>query len=199
MQWSVQIAQGLAYIHSRVVLQSDIGCHNIMLDQQGNLKFSDFAGSSIDGAVSDVCSDVHYSSYSSSREVTIIQTKIFGLEPTLCEIWTWTKPYQDKPNEEVQLWNHEQQFPELDGILIAEAISTCWTRRYSAAKQVANDLLRLQTRLADSVKDNVEDSARPQSRSITTVLIVSSACCWQASTLSASLENDNALMKNSSA
>lgn len=145
-----------------------------MLDQQGNHKFCDFTDSSTDGAVSDVCSDVHYSSYSSSREVRIIQIKIFGLGSALYEIWTSRRPSQDKRDEEVQLWYREQQFPELDGILIAESISTCWTRRYSAANQVANDLLRLQTRLADSVKDNAEDSARPQSRSTTTALVVSS-------------------------
>lgn len=50
LRWSVQAAEGLAYIHARHVLQGDIGCHNLLLDHDDNVKFCDFAGSSIDGS-----------------------------------------------------------------------------------------------------------------------------------------------------
>ncbi|EFW18991.1 conserved hypothetical protein [Coccidioides posadasii str. Silveira] len=54
-RWSLQIAEGLHYIHSRV-LQADIGSQNLLLDEKDNLKFADFAGSSIDGEQAFVCS-----------------------------------------------------------------------------------------------------------------------------------------------
>jgi serine/threonine protein kinase len=46
IEWSCQTAQGLAYIHSRKILHTDIGCHNLLLDQHNNLKLCDFAESS---------------------------------------------------------------------------------------------------------------------------------------------------------
>jgi serine/threonine protein kinase len=39
IEWSCQTAQGLAYIHSRKILHTDIGCHNLLLDQHNNLNF----------------------------------------------------------------------------------------------------------------------------------------------------------------
>jgi serine/threonine protein kinase len=48
--WAQQLVDGLSHIHSCSVLQVDIGPHNILLDKDYNLKFVDFAGSSINGS-----------------------------------------------------------------------------------------------------------------------------------------------------
>lgn len=54
-KWSIQMAEGLQYIHSQNVLQADIGLQNLLLDRNDDLKFADFAGSSIDGEDAYVC------------------------------------------------------------------------------------------------------------------------------------------------
>lgn len=45
-RWSIQVAQGSAYIHEKGVLL--MGCHN--LDEIDNVKLRDFGGLSIDGS-----------------------------------------------------------------------------------------------------------------------------------------------------
>jgi serine/threonine protein kinase len=92
IEWSCQTAQGLAYIHSRKILHTDIGCHNLLLDQHNNLKLCDFAGSSIDGEDPTVCCDVRYQPYTDDPTYpVIIRTEIFALGSTLYEIWTGRK------------------------------------------------------------------------------------------------------------
>lgn len=48
VRWSRQAAEGLQYLHEKAVFQTDVGAHNLHLDERDNLKFCDFAGSSID-------------------------------------------------------------------------------------------------------------------------------------------------------
>ena len=87
MRWSIQTAQGLAFIHSRNVLQSDIGCHNILLDHQKDVKFYDFAGSLIDGEPPETISGIRYLPCHGDDDTTI-NTKTFAPGSTLYEIWT---------------------------------------------------------------------------------------------------------------
>ncbi|KAJ9495918.1 hypothetical protein H2202_008714 [Exophiala xenobiotica] len=47
--WSIQIAESVAFAHSKGVLHADLGCHNVLLDYKNDAKLCDFAGSSIDG------------------------------------------------------------------------------------------------------------------------------------------------------
>jgi len=49
LKWSIQAAEAIAYIHTKAVIQGDIGCYNFLLGSDGDLKLCDFAGSSIDG------------------------------------------------------------------------------------------------------------------------------------------------------
>ncbi len=50
VRWARQTTQALQHIHSRGVMQVDIGPHNILLDWDENVKLSDFVGSSLDGS-----------------------------------------------------------------------------------------------------------------------------------------------------
>ena len=55
LQWAREAAEGLYYIHSKDIIHADVGCHNLILDRSGHLKFIDFAGSGIDGKPALVC------------------------------------------------------------------------------------------------------------------------------------------------
>ncbi|EXJ69282.1 uncharacterized protein A1O5_07318, partial [Cladophialophora psammophila CBS 110553] len=50
-RWSIQAAEGSAYMQEKGVIQYDIRCHKLLLDKHDNVKFCDFGGSSIDGSV----------------------------------------------------------------------------------------------------------------------------------------------------
>jgi serine/threonine protein kinase len=102
IEWSCQTAQGLAYIHSRKILHTDIGCHSLLLDQYSDLKLCDFAGSSIDGEDRTVCCDVRYQPCTDDPTYPVtIRTEMFALGSTLYEMWTGHKPYQDQSDEDV--------------------------------------------------------------------------------------------------
>lgn len=49
VRWAGQIVDGIGYIYSKDVLQADIGCHNLLLDKNGDLKLCDFGGSQLTG------------------------------------------------------------------------------------------------------------------------------------------------------
>ena len=55
IKWSVQAAKGLTYLKEKGVLQEDISSGNLLLDEHDNIKYCDFAGSSIDGTTPSVC------------------------------------------------------------------------------------------------------------------------------------------------
>lgn len=132
---------GLAYIHSRKILHTDIGCHNLLLDQHNNLKLCDFAGSSIDGEEPTVCCDVRYQPYTDDPTYPVtIRTELFALGSTLYEIWTGRKPYQDKSDEDVIRCFRDSQFPDVENLPPASVISKCWRGSYSNATEVVNDL-----------------------------------------------------------
>lgn len=44
LKWALQAARGLAYIHKKTILHCDISVGNILLDQNLNVKLSDFQG-----------------------------------------------------------------------------------------------------------------------------------------------------------
>lgn len=48
LRWAQEAAEGLCHIHDRNVIHADVGCHNMILDRSGHVKFIDFAGSGID-------------------------------------------------------------------------------------------------------------------------------------------------------
>ncbi|KAJ6180808.1 hypothetical protein N7519_011269 [Penicillium mononematosum] len=49
LQWALEAAEGLSYIHSKGIIHADVGCHNIIVDNAKHIRFIDFAGSGIDG------------------------------------------------------------------------------------------------------------------------------------------------------
>jgi serine/threonine protein kinase len=97
VEWSCQAVEGLAYIHLKEILQGDIGCYNLLLDQDNHLKFCDFAGSSIDGEDLTVCCDTRYQPYTDNSAYPVtFHTELFGLGSLLYKIWTGSMPYQDE-------------------------------------------------------------------------------------------------------
>lgn len=48
IRWISQLAGVLQYVHSKNIVHGDVSCHNILLDENLDIKLIDFAGSSID-------------------------------------------------------------------------------------------------------------------------------------------------------
>ena len=97
LKWSIQTVEGFAHIHSRNVLQGDIGCHNLLLDNDDNVKLCDFAGSSIDGSDPYVDCGKGFRRPTGDPDKINISDELFALGSAIYEIWTTRKPYQEEP------------------------------------------------------------------------------------------------------
>ena len=149
LKWSVQAAEAIAYIHSRGIVQGDVGCYNFLLDNAGSLKLCDFGGSSIDGSGLKVGyatrSRLHRMNWE-DEETPSLPAELFALGSTLYEIWTTRRPYEYLSNEEVETRYKDQQFPYLGDLLVGDVIRRCWLGKYTTATAVEADLKKLQKR-----------------------------------------------------
>lgn len=132
--WALQIARVFAHVHARHVLQVDVGCHNVLLDCDENLRLVDFAGSSIDGSEPMILPTIPLPS---------VAAEIFALGTLFYELETTHLPYHDKINGE-QLFQ-SAVFPELGGLLLSRIISNCWQLRFLCMEDVIKSLHALQS------------------------------------------------------
>ena len=64
-------------------------------------------------------------------------------------------PYDEECDEIVEYRYQKKQFPNLDGLPIADVILKCWTGRYSGAMEVVNELI-LQTESSNLKKEEAK-------------------------------------------
>ncbi|KAI9835262.1 MAG: hypothetical protein M1819_002406 [Sarea resinae] len=139
LQWAIQVAEGLQYMHENAVLQIDIGCHNLLVDPHDDVKFCDFAGSSIDGQEAMVAYDAR-TRYPHDDEVSI-RSEIFALGSVLYEISTAQRPHHDKASgDKVQGLFRAGIFPRAERLLLKDHIDKCWAAVYKSVAEVITDL-----------------------------------------------------------
>ncbi|KAI9712501.1 MAG: hypothetical protein M1812_006917 [Candelaria pacifica] len=151
LRWAIQTAEGLQHLHDNSVLQADMGCHNLLLDHEDNIKFCDFAGSSIDGEKPS-CYYESRATYPFPRgspeweaELSTLSTEIFALGTALFEISTTRPPYHEIQDgtREIETLYVARQFASVDGLFLGSIIHKCWNDGYGEVKEVLADLLAL--------------------------------------------------------
>ncbi|KAL9127659.1 MAG: hypothetical protein Q9217_003506 [Psora testacea] len=144
LRWSMQVAQGLEYIHSKGVLQADISTGNMLLDRHNNIVLCDFAGSSIDGSKPTVASDASYQRpYEGGLLEGNVQNEIYALGSAIYEIWTTIQPYQDEPEKVVIQYFRDGQFPEVGHLPPTDVVMKCWKGSYTTVSEAAYELEQL--------------------------------------------------------
>lgn len=151
-RWSIQAAQGMAYMHSTGVFQGDVGCHNLLLDARDNVKICDFGGSFIDGSKLRCGAGTGFQRppEDSEMDAVSVQDEVFALGSTIYEIWTTRKPYQNDSQWEGGYYSvvldhfKNRRFPDLAHITPADIIRKCWLAHYTTAAEVVTDLDSLQ-------------------------------------------------------
>lgn len=145
-RWSIQVAQAIAYTHERGVFQSDIGCHNLLLDEDDNIKLCDFGGSSIDGSEALYGPGTGFQRPTEDGTTISVKDELFALGSTIYEIWTSRKPYQNNSQCDPEYYRvvidhfKNQRFPDFTGILSGSIIMKCWLGHYTSATEVVTDL-----------------------------------------------------------
>ncbi|KAE8371118.1 kinase-like protein [Aspergillus bertholletiae] len=145
LRWAQEAAEGLRYIHAKKIIHADVGCHNLLLDQSGHIKFIDFAGSGIDGEAATVCYE--WCSYRPGSDPDI-KTDIFAFGSTLFEMETGDKPYHEleKALGAGQLMRRVEhlfamgEYPRVDKLVLRGVILRCWNGEYRSMDQVCRDI-----------------------------------------------------------
>ncbi|MCJ1338430.1 hypothetical protein MMC09_003718 [Bachmanniomyces sp. S44760] len=154
-KWSRHIIEGLRYLHEKSVLQSDLGCHNLLMDENDNIKYCDFAGCSIDGEESWVCYELRSQRPSIAGEipgeVITVSTEIFALGSALYEISTTTPPYKDESDETITERFKSNRFPQTESLELGSIISKCWRGKYATTSEVLEDFDRTEQDLHQDV------------------------------------------------
>ncbi|KAE8396888.1 kinase-like protein [Aspergillus pseudonomiae] len=145
LRWAQEAAEGLHYIHTKNIIHADVGCHNLLLDQSGHIKFIDFGGSGIDDEVATVCYE--WCSYRPGSDPDI-KTDIFAFGSTLFEIETGEKPYQELektlgPGKLIKRVEHlftMGEYPRVDMLVLGGVILHCWNGDYCSMDEVSRDI-----------------------------------------------------------
>lgn len=122
VRWAMQTTQALQRIHSRGVMQVEIGAHNILLDWDENAKLSDFAGSSLDGSKPMVFPNAQSEHLDMPTASPSVQSELFALGSTLYEIETTYKPYPDKNDGELAKLFKANKFPDTQELRLGKVI-----------------------------------------------------------------------------
>jgi serine/threonine protein kinase len=147
LQWALEAAEGLAYIHSKGIIHADVGCHNIIVDNAKHAKFIDFAGSGIDGEAPLVCYE--WCSFQPGVEIGIC-TDMFAFGSMLFELETGRVPYNElertlemgKLVTVVEGLFSQQKFPPVESLAFGSIISGCWNIKYASIDEVHRDIAR---------------------------------------------------------
>ncbi|KAI9733260.1 MAG: hypothetical protein M1834_003344 [Cirrosporium novae-zelandiae] len=149
LRWAEEAAEGLLYIHQNGIVQADVGCHNLILDSDGHIKFIDFGGSSIDGQEAIVCYE--WCSYRPATPEISVQTDIFAFGSTLFEIESGHPPYHELEVElsigqlgaRVQGLYAANEFPPVQNLLLGNILQRCWNGEYKDMDDVMGDIRKL--------------------------------------------------------
>ncbi|RMJ28657.1 hypothetical protein PHISP_00514 [Aspergillus sp. HF37] len=137
LRWAAQIALGLQHLHSRGVLQVDVGPHNVLLDRDDNAKLSDFARSSIDGSCRLVCPGRRAEHPDIPAGAPSVRSEIFALGSTLYELETTRQPYHDRDDHEVHRLFLAGDFPHTARLILGDVMRKCWASKYALSAMLS--------------------------------------------------------------
>jgi serine/threonine protein kinase len=140
--WARQLALGLEYLHKNEIIHADLTCRNLLVDEDGNLKIIDFAGSSVHGSKAVSCCGVH--SRFRTRGPRTVKDDIFAYGSSVYHLGTGTLPYAEKSDSEVAVLFEKGKFLTVKGIFaekwVGVIIMKCWRQEYTAVSEIIKDI-----------------------------------------------------------
>ena len=134
----------IAYIHSRGVKHSDLRLEQWLVDEDKNLRLSDFNGSGFSdqphlGLKGRLAQGLESPSHCLPRDPDQecgLETDIFALGSSLYELEVGHKPYEGLSDQWIETLFQEEKFPSTDNLLHGDIIEGCWRRAFRSAKDI---------------------------------------------------------------
>lgn len=141
--WARQIIESAEYIHTMGVRHSDFRLEQWLLDEALNAQLSDFNASGYDrnadlGLEGSEAMAVESATHFLPRDIANdnVESDLFALGSTLFELVTGKAPYDGYPRESIEAFFGQSKFPNVEGLLLCEVITGCWTGRFKSATDV---------------------------------------------------------------
>lgn len=133
LEWCIQIAEGVAHLHKRAVVQGDLGCHNILL-KGDEIKIYDFGRSCIHDNSNVTCYQCQGPSIDQTYHLRLIHHELVRLGWTMHEIWTT-----------LVIKLHGPYLPDVSALPVGDIIESCWRGAYQSADEVVTALESLRS------------------------------------------------------
>jgi len=147
LKWSRQLAEAVAYVHSKKIIHNDISIRNCFLDENLDLMLGDFQGlyTDNDGRAREAYA---YGQLKSSVPGLVWRSHqrsdLFAIGTAMYEMMTGHEPYPELDSIEDEARIEELyasgQFPELHEIVGQDVIWKCWSQLYETAEECAQEL-----------------------------------------------------------
>ncbi|KAL2264361.1 hypothetical protein VTK26DRAFT_5787 [Humicola hyalothermophila] len=124
LQWAVQVAEALDFVHRCGVIYGDLNGFNVLLDRRLDAKLADFAGSSLDGSPLLIAVTA---SHEYSGPLLSTKADIFALGSTLYELMTENRPYAGLPDAAIEQMYKRGEFVETESLgQVGGIMNKCW-------------------------------------------------------------------------
>ncbi|THH04333.1 hypothetical protein EW146_g10205, partial [Bondarzewia mesenterica] len=155
LRWIIQLAEGIAYIHSKNVVWCDCKLPNVLVTADLNIVLCDFGGSSIDGCPAGVGPPIFYIlpsqldtstwRYPPNQDRFAFGTCTFLL---LARRWPLcSKRLEDEVTwEEMRQVEHKYRQGEFDALSpeaypeLAQVVQKCWRDEYTSTEDMLRDI-----------------------------------------------------------
>ena len=155
-RWFIQMIESVSYLHSKGVRHGDLRLEQWLLDNDENVRLSDFNGSGFDAqptlalkgrpALGLECSS-HWLPRPNDVDSSE-QTDLFALGSSLYELVAGEKPFEKMDDETIETRFGQAIFPNTEGLLFGGEIAKCWHQGFENGeellKAVTNTLSRTQ-------------------------------------------------------
>lgn len=145
IRWCHQVAEGIAYIHSKGIVHNDIGARNILLSSSMDIKICDFGFATKVGEKVLCVPETRYSRYCLGSSHVCFLDDLFAVGSLFYEILQGTQPYEDVESTEVHKRFESFVFPPLNCMrpdYFAEVVEKCWNTGYNSIVELQIDLNR---------------------------------------------------------
>ena len=136
------MAGALAYVHSLGIIHADLGLHNLLLSEKGDVVLCDFAGSGIDDTRNRVAHGTRYSDPVHRYDATSQRHDVFALGTVMYELARGELLFEGLEDGEICGRLERREFPDLSDLPmpLRDVIMKCWMAPGYTARDALNEL-----------------------------------------------------------
>ncbi|OAA56884.1 Protein kinase-like domain protein [Cordyceps fumosorosea ARSEF 2679] len=139
LQWMIQVARVLEFIHRHGVIHGSVALRHVMLDAEGNAALGDFAWCSMRGSGHLAAKSAASHEYPGDR--LTVQGDLFAFGSAMYELVTGMEPFVTLRDEDIRARFRRGVFPDVAALgALGAIISKCWTTAYENTKDVVDAL-----------------------------------------------------------